>query len=83
MERANLKEAQSHPSGINADTKLLQETIVKIEGAYAPSTIRAYRADFNDFINFCPLQKYQGLTCTTLFSFAIYMPINRKWQNIS
>jgi len=32
---------------------LLQETITKIEGAYAPSTIRAYRADFNDFIHFC------------------------------
>jgi site-specific recombinase XerD len=34
-------------------TKLLQETIVKIEGAYAPATIRAYRADFRDFIHFC------------------------------
>lgn len=34
-------------------TKLLQETIVKIEGAYAPATIRAYRTDFNDFIDFC------------------------------
>ena len=34
-------------------TKLLQETITKIEGAYAPSTIRAYRADFADFIVFC------------------------------
>lgn len=37
----------------NQAIKLLQETIVKIEGAYAPSTIRAYRADFNHFINFC------------------------------
>ncbi len=34
-------------------SRLLQETIVKIEGAYAPSTIRAYRADFNHFIHFC------------------------------
>ena len=40
-------------SDFNRATKLLQETIVKIEGAYAPSTIRAYRADFKDFINFC------------------------------
>ena len=40
-------------SDFNQVTKLLQETIVKIEGAYAPSTIRAYRADFNDFISFC------------------------------
>lgn len=40
-------------SAFNRATKLLQETIVKIEGAYAPSTIRAYRDDFNHFIHFC------------------------------
>lgn len=40
-------------SNFNQAVKLLHETIAKIEGAYAPSTIRAYRADFNDFINFC------------------------------
>ncbi|QWE10891.1 site-specific integrase [Polynucleobacter sp. es-EL-1] len=40
-------------SDINRAIKLLQETIIKIEGAYAPSTIRAYRADFNDFIQYC------------------------------
>lgn len=33
--------------------ELLQETIKKIDGAYAPSTIRAYRADFKNFIHFC------------------------------
>ena len=40
-------------SDFSQAVKLLQETIVKIEGAYAPATIRAYRADFNDFIHFC------------------------------
>jgi site-specific recombinase XerD len=40
-------------SDLDRAIKLLQETIVKIDGAYAPSTIRAYRADFNDFIHFC------------------------------
>ena len=40
-------------SDFNQAVELLQETITKIEGAYAPSTIRAYRADFSDFINFC------------------------------
>ena len=45
---------ESNPSSdLNRAAKLLQETILKIEGAYAPSTIRAYRADFNDFIHFC------------------------------
>jgi len=40
-------------SDFNQATRLLQETIVKIDGAYAPSTLRAYRADFNHFIHFC------------------------------
>jgi site-specific recombinase XerD len=44
---------ESQRSDFHRATKLLQETIVKIDGAYAPSTIRAYRADFNDFIHFC------------------------------
>lgn len=41
------------PSDLDQASKLLQETIVKIDGAYAPSTIRAYRADVSDFIGFC------------------------------
>jgi hypothetical protein len=31
----------------------LDETIRRIDGAYAPATIRAYRADFDAFIQFC------------------------------
>jgi site-specific recombinase XerD len=46
-------ESESQSPDFNQATKLLQETIVKIDGAYAPSTIRAYRADFSDFICFC------------------------------
>ena len=37
----------------NPAKKLLQETIAKIDGAYAPSTIRAYKVDFQDLIKFC------------------------------
>lgn len=33
--------------------KLLEETIKRIEGAYAPATIRAYKANFQSFIEFC------------------------------
>lgn len=33
-------------------SKLL-ETIKRIEGAYAPATIRAYKSDFDNFINYC------------------------------
>jgi site-specific recombinase XerD len=35
--------------------KLLAQTLEKIEGAYAPSTLRAYRADFEEFINYCEI----------------------------
>jgi site-specific recombinase XerD len=31
----------------------LQATIKKIEGAYAPATIRAYKSNFENFIKFC------------------------------
>lgn len=43
----------------NQATKLLQETIARIEGAYAHSTIRAYKADFDKFIEFCE-ERNQG-----------------------
>jgi len=33
--------------------ELLANTLEKIEGAYAYASIRAYRADFNTFIQFC------------------------------
>jgi site-specific recombinase XerD len=37
----------SYASGI------LNQTLERIEGAYAPATIRAFKADFNTFINYC------------------------------
>lgn len=50
----NQKTQETPPTpDINQAEKLLEETLAKIEGAYAPSTIRAYRADFNHFIHFC------------------------------
>lgn len=45
---------------INAK-QLLKETIDKIEGAYAPSTIRAYRANFERFISFSENLKAKAL----------------------
>ena len=59
---ANQGAEESSPSSdLNRAAKLLQETIIKIEGAYAPSTIRAYRADFNDFIGFCDARNANAL----------------------
>lgn len=33
--------------------ELLKETLISIDGAYAPSTIRAYKTSFERFIKFC------------------------------
>jgi len=33
--------------------ELLNETLISIDGAYAPSTIRAYKTSFEGFIQFC------------------------------
>jgi hypothetical protein len=33
--------------------ELLKKTMEKIEGAYAPATIRAYKSNFENFIKFC------------------------------
>ena len=41
------------PENMNNSKKMLANTINKIEGAYAHSTIRAYKADFGKFIGFC------------------------------
>lgn len=37
----------------------LSATIDRIQGAYAPSTIRAYRSDFAEFIGFCESKKLE------------------------
>ncbi len=40
---------------------MLRKTLCDIEGAYAPSTIRAYRANFERFITFCDTLTAQAL----------------------
>jgi site-specific recombinase XerD len=43
----------------------LQATIKKIEGAYAPSTIRAYKSNFESFIKFCDEHNTVALPAST------------------
>lgn len=45
---------------------LLALTVLKIDGAYSASTIRAYRADFNDFIAYCSLHNHSALPADPL-----------------
>ena len=40
---------------------ILKNTIQRIDGAYAPSTIRAYQADVETFIKFCQSRQLESL----------------------
>jgi hypothetical protein len=40
---------------------MLHSTIARIEGTYAPATIRAYFADFSAFIAFCGVNNHSAL----------------------
>ena len=44
-------------------SEILIATILKIEGAYAPATIRAYSSNFGYFIRFCEQQNLESLPC--------------------
>ena len=41
--------------------EVLRQTVQRIDGAYAPTTIRAYRADFAKFIEFCEVHHTDAL----------------------
>ena len=41
--------------------ELLKKTVEKIEGAYAPATIRAYKSNFENFIKYCDEIKQYAL----------------------
>ena len=41
--------------------QLLLETLIHIDGAYAPSTIRAYKSSFERFIQFCEVRRLTAL----------------------
>ena len=41
--------------------EILLETLIKIDGAYAPATIRAYKSNFERFIEFCDQEKTTAL----------------------
>ena len=43
------------------ESEILAKTIEKIDGAYAPSTIRAYKANFERFIHFCEMRNIDAL----------------------
>lgn len=46
---------------IKSSRERLQRLLANIDGAYAPNTLRAFRADFEEFIHFCEKLKYEAL----------------------
>ena len=46
--------------------EILLETISRIDGAYAPATIRAYKANFDRFIEFCESKEVLALPANKL-----------------
>jgi site-specific recombinase XerD len=55
--------------------EILAVTISKIDGAYAPATIRAYRSNFEFFIRFCDEHHLEPLPCkpTTLAAYIAHL----------
>jgi site-specific recombinase XerD len=49
----------------NTARNCLQATIKKIEGAYAPSTIRAYESNFEKFIKYCEENNQEALPASS------------------
>jgi hypothetical protein len=47
---------------------LLHSSIARIEGAYAPATIRTYFADFAAFITFCDLNNQPALPANAVIA---------------
>jgi site-specific recombinase XerD len=61
---------------------ILSQTLQKIEGAYAPATIRAFKADFNTFIIYCEENQSDSLpTHPTIVSNYIDILSNGKFTS--
>ena len=55
------------PKDLNANAyDLLNSTLIRIEGAYAPATIRAYKVDLTDLIAFCDQEHQIGLPASPI-----------------
>jgi site-specific recombinase XerD len=63
----------------NTARSCLQATIKKIEGAYAPATIRAYKSNFENFISFCEennttaLPASSGIVATYIKKISVFL----------
>ena len=58
---------------------ILMETIIRIDGAYAPATIRAYKSNFEKFIAYCDKEKTSALPVDQAYV-ANYIKILQSWR---
>lgn len=58
----------------------LAETLKRIDGAYAPASIRAYKADFNELIHFCDEEEEDALPThpQTIANFIVKMSNGKR-----
>ena len=58
----------------------LTETLERIDGAYAPASIRAYKADFNELIHFCDEEEEDALPThpQTIANFIVKMSNGKR-----
>ena len=77
----NCKESAMGNSELNLKARAaLTETLERIDGAYAPASIRAYKADFNDLINFCDEEEEDALPThpQTIANFIVKMSNGKR-----
>ena len=77
----NCKESAMGNSELNLKARAaLAETLARIDGAYAPASIRAYKADFNELINFCNEEEEDALPThpQTIANFIVKMSNGKR-----
>jgi hypothetical protein len=65
-------------TGNDTAKELLKKTVEKIEVAYAPATIRAYKSNFETFIKYCEEIEQGALPANSSTVVNLY-PKNIKW----
>jgi hypothetical protein len=78
----NCKESVMDNSELNLKARAtLAETLERIDGAYAPASIRAYKADFNELIHFCDEEEEKALPThpQTIANFIVKMSNGKRW----
>lgn len=64
----------------NTAAELLAQTLHKIDGAYSPATLRAYRADFKEFIEYAENNNETALPASSMIVSGFIMHLIQRGQ---